>query len=67
MEGRGSRDFELSGSANREAPCWSIQKQSDAGTLRVWVEQSTWFGLGNDIDADGTTNAPQGVVAGCAR
>ena len=67
VEGRGSRDFELSASPDREPPCWSLQKQSEAGTLRVWVEQSTWFGLGNDIDADGTTTEPLGVVAGCAR
>ena len=67
VEGRGSRDFELSGSPDRGQVCWSIQKASDAGTLRVWVEQSTWFGLGNDIDADNTTTDPLGVVNGCAR
>jgi hypothetical protein len=66
VAGRGTYETRLPArTTNRGQVCWNIQKTSDAGTLRVWVEQSTFFGIGNLIDADNTTTAPHGTVAGC--
>lgn len=67
IEGRGYRDIAFPGVRVSDELCWTIRKTTDAGTLRVWVEKSTWFGLGNDIRADETTTQPQGLVSGCAR
>ena len=65
VSGRGDESFTLpaDGSASR---CASIHKTTEAGTLRVVIEQSTWFGLGNTVDFEGTTTAPMGAVSGCA-
>ena len=42
-------------------------KQSDGGTLRVYADDDTWFGLGSQIDGEQTTQAPHGAVRGCAQ
>jgi hypothetical protein len=66
VSGRGAYTGRLPArTTSRGEVCWNIQKTTEAGTLRVWVEQSTFFGLGNLIDADNTTTAPHGTVAGC--
>jgi hypothetical protein len=66
VSGRGSWEGRLPNrTASRGQVCWRIQKDSDAGTLRVWVEQGTFFGLGNVVESEMTTTAPHGAVSGC--
>jgi hypothetical protein len=65
VDGRGNATYDLD--ANADEACWSIVKLTAAGTLRAYAETSTFFGLGNDVDAESTTTAPQGAVSGCVR
>jgi hypothetical protein len=65
ISGRGSKTFALD--AVSSPICWTITKTTAAGTLRVYSEQSTWFGLGEDIEAEQTTTEPNGDVTGCVR
>ena len=65
VAGRGSKSFTLD--ATSSPVCWVITKTTAAGTLRVYSEQSTWFGLGEDIEAEQTTTEPNGDVTGCVR
>jgi hypothetical protein len=66
VSGRGSYEGRLPNrTAARGSVCWRIEKDSDAGTLRAWVEQGTFFGLGNVVESEMTTTAPHGVVSGC--
>ena len=67
VTGRGYREITLPSRSQHPAPiCWDVTKTTEAGTLRIWVENPTWFGLGNDIRADETTTEPFGAVEGCA-
>lgn len=67
VSGRGYRDITLPSKSRHPAPiCWEVAKLTDAGTLRIWIENPTWFGLGNDIRFDETTTDPMGSVEGCA-
>ena len=43
--------------------CWSFQKQTPAGSLRVYAVEGGIFGTGKAGDA--TTTAQYGVVSGC--
>jgi hypothetical protein len=66
VSGRGPWEGRLPArTPGRGQVCWRIQKDSDAGTLRAWVEQGTFFGLGNVVESEMTTTAPHGVVSGC--
>lgn len=66
VSGRGSWEGRLPArTPARGQVCWRIQKGTDAGTLRAWVEQGTFFGLGNVVESEMTTTAPHGVVSGC--
>jgi hypothetical protein len=66
ISGRGSYEGRLPArTPSRGSVCWRIVKDSDAGTLRAWVEQGTFFGLGNVVESEMTTTAPHGVVSGC--
>lgn len=65
VTGRGSKTFALD--ATTSPACFTITKTADAGTLRVYVEQSTWFGIGEDVLAEQTTTEPGGSVTGCVR
>jgi hypothetical protein len=65
VSGRGSKTFALD--AVSSPICWTITKLTDAGTLRVYSEASTWFGLGEDIEAEQTTAEPHGDVTGCVK
>jgi hypothetical protein len=63
VSGRGSWEGRLPArTPGRGQVCWRIQKDTDAGTLRAWVEQGTIFGLGNVGESEMTTTAPHGVV-----
>ena len=65
VSGRGGQTFALD--AVSTPVCWTITKSTSAGTLRVYSEASTWFGLGEDVEAEQTTTAPNGQVTGCVR
>ncbi|MGE5091823.1 MAG: hypothetical protein ACM3OH_06590 [Bacillota bacterium] len=65
VSGRGSTTFALD--AVSSPVCWTITKLTAAGTLRVYSEASTWFGLGEDIEAEQTTTEPNGDVTGCVK
>jgi hypothetical protein len=65
VEGHGHAEFDISEA--KEEVCWTFVKLSDAGTLRVYADDDTWFGLGSQIDGEQTTTAPRGQVQGCAR
>lgn len=45
--------------------CWTLRKTTSAGTLRAYLRDETWFGLGNEIDGDQTTTLPNGEIGGC--
>lgn len=47
------------------ALCWRLVKTTDVGSLRAYLRDKTWFGLGTDTDGDQTTSYPGGVVFGC--
>jgi hypothetical protein len=68
ISGRGTARYELdarglTGSSGQT--CWSVTKTTEAGTLHAYVEESTWFGLGNQVSAESVTKVPNGVVGGC--
>jgi hypothetical protein len=65
VSGRGGKTFALD--AVSSPVCWTITKTTEAGTLRVYSEASTWFGLGEDIEAEQTTTEPNGDVTGCVK
>ena len=65
FDGRGNAHFDISEA--KEKICWTFAKQSDGGTLRVYADDDTWFGLGSQIDGEQTTRAPHGMVRGCAQ
>jgi len=45
--------------------CWTLQKDTSAGTLRAYLRDETWFGLGKEYDGDQTTSEPAGQIKGC--
>jgi hypothetical protein len=63
VSGEGSGEFDLSDFPSDV--CWQLRKTSSAGTLRAYLRDETWFGLGKEIDGDQTTTAPSGEVRGC--
>jgi hypothetical protein len=65
VEGRGNAQFDISEA--KDKICWTFVKQSDGGTLRVYADDDTWFGLGSQIDGEQTTRAAHGTVRGCAQ
>jgi hypothetical protein len=64
VEGEGNAVIDLSGVPHARS-CWRLEKRTTAGTLRAYLRDKTWFGLGTEIDSDQTTTAPNGVVEGC--
>lgn len=67
ISGQGSTQMELPArNGGRGTICWTIRKDSEAGTLRAHVEQDTFFGLGSVVEGEMTTTAAFGVVSGCA-
>ncbi len=64
VEGRGNAQYDL-GNTNGEV-CWNFQKTTSLGTLRVYSDDKTFFGLGSETDGEQTTNAPSGTVHGCS-
>jgi len=63
IAGTGNADVDLS-----DVPsdvCWTIRKLTDEGSLRAYLADETWFGLGKETDGDQTTTEPTGVVRGC--
>jgi hypothetical protein len=63
VTGRGNEQFTLNGRNNR---CVTVQKTTEAGTVRLIIEQGTFFGLGSMVDFEGTTTTAFGSVSGCA-
>jgi hypothetical protein len=47
--------------------CWILRKATSAGTLRAYLHDETWFGLGEEFDGDQTTTEPAGEIQGCNR
>ncbi len=45
--------------------CWTLRKTTAEGTLRAYLRDETWFGLGEEVDGDQTTTAAEGEVTGC--
>jgi hypothetical protein len=45
--------------------CWTLKKTTSAGTLRAYLADETWFGLGKEYDGDQTTTEPSGQIEGC--
>lgn len=64
VSGRGDATFTMSANG-AGGNCVTIRKTTEAGTLRVIIEQATWFDLGNEIHFEGTTTEPMGTVTGC--
>jgi hypothetical protein len=64
LEESGSKSYSLS--TGRQRVCWSLSKRTEAGVLRVYTEQSTWFGLGNNVDFDVSTSALGTTISGCS-
>lgn len=64
VQGRGNADYDL-GKTSGEV-CWTFQKVTSLGTLRVYSDDQTWFGLGSEIDGEMTTRDPSGTVQGCS-
>ncbi len=63
VTGEGSASVDLS-----DVPsdvCWVLRKTTSAGTLRAYLEDDTWFGLGKEVDGDQSTSAPNGEIGGC--
>lgn len=63
VTGRGNEQFTLAGRGNR---CVTVRKATEAGTVRLVIEQGTFFGLGSMVDFEGSTTAAFGSVSGCA-
>ncbi len=64
VSGRGDATYTMS-ATGAGGGCVTIRKTTEAGTLRVIIEQGTWFDLGNDIQFEATTTEPMGTVSGC--
>lgn len=63
VSGQGGASIDLS-----DVPsdvCWTLRKTTSAGTLRAYLKDDTWFGLGKEVDGDQTTTAPNGEIGGC--
>ena len=64
VKGRGNARYDISDGDGEI--CWTFQKKTSLGTLRVYADDGTWFDLGSEIDGEQTTTAPDGQVTGCA-
>ncbi len=64
VAGRANQQFDLSNTTGQV--CWTFHKRTSLGTLRVYVDDQTWFGLGAKVDGDMTTTEPGGTVQGCS-
>ncbi len=62
IQGSGNRTFDM---GNEESFCWSLQKQTRSGSLRVYAKVPTITGV--DRQGDGVTSADFGVVSGCMK
>ncbi len=65
VSGRGNKTYTLDAASS--PVCWTIAKTTGPGTLRVYSEQDTFFGLGSEVEAESTTTEANGTVTGCAR
>ncbi len=65
ISGHGNKTYALD--AVSSPVCWTVTKATDAGTLRVYSDRSTFFGLGEEVEAEQTTTAPNGSVSGCVQ
>lgn len=63
VQGEGNATIDLSNAPSDV--CWTLKKETSAGTLRAYLRDKTWFGLGTEIDGDQTTTAPGGQIGGC--
>lgn len=63
IAGTGDADVDLSDVPSNV--CWTVRKLTQEGSLRVYLMDETWFGLGTENDGDQTTTEPTGVVRGC--
>jgi hypothetical protein len=61
ISGHGHAEYDIDASHR----CWTVQKLSEAGTLRAYATTSEWFGLGDEVNGEARTTAPQGSVRGC--
>jgi len=59
----GSAEIDISDAPS--SVCWTLTKRTSAGTLRAYLRDETWFGLGTEYDGDSTTSEPGGSVTGC--
>lgn len=66
VSGHGDEEFDLAAEGD-QAPCWTLNKTTDAGTLRAYAEADTWFGLGVGVHGEATTREARGQVRGCVR
>ncbi len=60
IQGSGNRSLDM---GNKESFCWSLQKQTRGGSLRVYAKVPTITGV--DKQGEGVTSADFGVVSGC--
>ena len=58
-DGTGNAKFDL----DSDRTCWTFQKETDAGFLRVYAKTKEIFGT--DRQGDARTTTPYGFVAGC--
>jgi hypothetical protein len=65
IEGHGNAQYDLGSTHGRV--CWQIVKTTTTGTLRVYADDDTWFGLGSEVDGESSTTAPAGGVEGCSQ
>jgi hypothetical protein len=59
-DGSGNARFDL----DNGRICWTFQKETDAGVLRVYAKTKEIFGT--DRQGDASTTAAYGFVTGCA-
>lgn len=64
ISGRLKAEYDLGDAADK---CWTVSKATEAGTLRVYARTSEWFGLGDEVSGEATTNQPMGTVTGCVQ
>jgi hypothetical protein len=62
ISGQGNSSIDV-GRASRGF-CWTIGKRTDAGTLRVFLDDKSTFGV-TEFRGEQTTNEPFGEVRGC--
>jgi len=65
VAGTGDAEIDLTDAPSNV--CWTLKKETDEGSLRAYLNDDTWFGLGSEVDDDQTTTDPMGQVMGCNR